>query len=339
MAALDVFRAVAKIADSDFLAIDVLPIVWTMSLGPLLNLQQFQQFMALIKSLSTRIEAEHMKKLQELSASNSASANRADFMSSLAPSTRANGLDDTNGDIDDFESLVLGRNKQKSNNAMDHGFDAWASAPATATARPSGSGSGTHSPAATFSWSTPPPPPPTTTATLRPPINNNVSRTVTPDQSLSSFAALQPQSAFNQTLTPSRPGMPPSQPTQWPKSSTMNSTNAWSSNATLQPSISTSNYAPTTPNYAPTTLNYSSTSLQPQQSSSNPWAIPAPQQSMNGFARPPPQSNISYGGFNIAPPPVPVQAQQQIPRQNGTAQAQAQTNGQRSGIDKYESLL
>jgi hypothetical protein len=40
MAALNVFRQVGRLADSDFLAMEVLPIVWSMSLGPLLNLEQ-----------------------------------------------------------------------------------------------------------------------------------------------------------------------------------------------------------------------------------------------------------------------------------------------------------
>jgi SCY1-like protein 2 len=40
MAALSVFREVGKIADIDFTAIEVLPILWSFSLGPLLNLQQ-----------------------------------------------------------------------------------------------------------------------------------------------------------------------------------------------------------------------------------------------------------------------------------------------------------
>jgi len=40
MAALSVFRQVGKIADADFVAMEVLPIMWAFSLGPLLNLQQ-----------------------------------------------------------------------------------------------------------------------------------------------------------------------------------------------------------------------------------------------------------------------------------------------------------
>ena len=52
MAVLRVFKQVAEVADSDYLAMEVLPLLWQFSLGPLLNLQQFQAFMALIKALS-----------------------------------------------------------------------------------------------------------------------------------------------------------------------------------------------------------------------------------------------------------------------------------------------
>ena len=40
MAALSVFKQVGKMADADFVAIEVLPVVWAMSLGPLLDLEQ-----------------------------------------------------------------------------------------------------------------------------------------------------------------------------------------------------------------------------------------------------------------------------------------------------------
>ncbi|KKY15593.1 putative protein kinase [Phaeomoniella chlamydospora] len=69
MAALKVFRQVGKIADTDFLATDVLPIMWAFSIGPLLSLQQFQAFMTLIKSLSAKIENEQIKKLKDLGSS------------------------------------------------------------------------------------------------------------------------------------------------------------------------------------------------------------------------------------------------------------------------------
>lgn len=67
IAALNVLRQVGGVADSDFVATEILPILWGMSLGPLLDLKQFQLFMDLIKSLSSRVEVEQSRKLQELS--------------------------------------------------------------------------------------------------------------------------------------------------------------------------------------------------------------------------------------------------------------------------------
>jgi SCY1-like protein 2 len=67
IAALNVLREVGGVADADFVAMDLLPILWSMSLGPLLDLKQFQSFMELIKSLSSKVEAEQTRKLQDLS--------------------------------------------------------------------------------------------------------------------------------------------------------------------------------------------------------------------------------------------------------------------------------
>lgn len=108
MAALAVFKQVGRIADTDFLATECLPVLWSFSLGPLLDMQQFQEYMKLIKSLSTRIETEQMRKLRELS-SNSNTTRNNDLMN--VGSTDA--FFDSNGnDVggDDFERLVLGKN-------------------------------------------------------------------------------------------------------------------------------------------------------------------------------------------------------------------------------------
>ncbi|PHH85793.1 hypothetical protein CDD83_11153 [Cordyceps sp. RAO-2017] len=42
VAALNVFRLVGQVADAEFVAMEILPILWSMSLGPLLDLGQFQ---------------------------------------------------------------------------------------------------------------------------------------------------------------------------------------------------------------------------------------------------------------------------------------------------------
>lgn len=158
MAALSLLRQVGKIADTDFLALEVLPILWSFSLGPLLDVQHFRSFMDLIRSLSSRIEREQMKKLQELSASNRASTGRA--LDGMAG--RTNGFGGSNiasTDEDDFERLVLGK-------------PAAEPAPKPSTQVPA------------FSWS----------SAMNPgPQANPASRSVTPDTTtLSSFPSLQP---------------------------------------------------------------------------------------------------------------------------------------------------
>jgi SCY1-like protein 2 len=100
IAALNVLRVVGENADTDYVAMDILPILWSMSLGPLLDLKQFQSFMELIKSLSSRVEVEQTKKLQELSGSNGSRAKgNDDFMSFGATNAFSNGASD-NGEID-----------------------------------------------------------------------------------------------------------------------------------------------------------------------------------------------------------------------------------------------
>lgn len=197
MAALRVFRQVGEVADSDYLAMEVLPILWTMSLGPLLNLQQFQAFMSLIKSMSGKIEREHTRKLQELSSSNgTVSTGRATVggRNAMGAGSR-NGL--SNGDDADFETLVSGRKQAENNDLMnDWGI------PAAATANTQSSTSSRRNDAPTFSWQTPAP-----TSGSRTPMSSlqqqsSTQRSITPD--LAAFAALTPSSQFSRPLQPGR---------------------------------------------------------------------------------------------------------------------------------------
>jgi SCY1-like protein 2 len=114
-----VFKAIGNQVDSDFLAIDILPILWQFSLGPLLNLSQFQAYMSLIKSLSARVENEQRRKLQELGTGNTTSvSSRNDFMS-FGGLPGANGQDAMNGNGEtDFEALVRGEKQGKSNEGI-----------------------------------------------------------------------------------------------------------------------------------------------------------------------------------------------------------------------------
>lgn len=194
MAALAVFRQVGKIVDTDFLAMDILPILWSFSLGPLLNLEQFQEFMSLIKSLSARIEQEQTRKLRDLSSSNAnglSNTSRANDLMNVGSTNAlfgANGADDVGES--DFERLVLGKGAS-STTSNDIFGDSLRSGPQGVQS--------SQAQAPVFSWSTPVTSPTSASATF----SGSGSRAITPDQSLNSFATLNPISNGHHTTTQS----------------------------------------------------------------------------------------------------------------------------------------
>ncbi|KAL4062044.1 kinase-like domain-containing protein [Scleroderma yunnanense] len=94
MATLSVQEAMGSKIDRDAVATLVLPQLWVMSMGPLLNIEQFQRFMTVIRKLGDRVEKEHNQFLRDSQRleDRSATANGA------APLTLNSSLD--------FESLV-----------------------------------------------------------------------------------------------------------------------------------------------------------------------------------------------------------------------------------------
>lgn len=318
MAAHDVFKAIAPQVDSDFLAIDILPILWQFSLGPLLNLPQFQAYMTLIKSTSARVEQEQTRKLQELGANSTTATSRNEFMSFGGPPA-SNGFDSTSGaDDTNFEALVRGSNQGTTGGSDMLGGDPWANASANASAssstvlpsRPANRADNASPAPATFSWSTPSvsPPPPTN---LSAPQGN--SRAITPDNTFaslnSSFPAMNPtnpgigspifaQQQQNRpamgmnsmiappTTTPSYTA--PSSGIDWSKATT-SSTSTWGSsttNNTMSSGLSNfSAIAPSQPQHQP-----------PRQATASPYSA---------FSiAPPPIKPASSGTFSIAPPPM-----------------------------------
>ncbi|KAK2932849.1 hypothetical protein FoTM2_007308 [Fusarium oxysporum f. sp. vasinfectum] len=321
MAALNVLRVVGSVADAEFVAMEILPILWSMSLGPLLNLKQFQGFMELIKSLSRRVEDEQTRKLQELGGpSNGAAAPSEDFMA--FGGVTGTTFDQNNGATeDDFENLVKGR----------------MGSPRSSTATPSWDDpakSKSSTPAPTFSWSTPPPP--TNNPALKPPAQKAPSfRTVTPD--LGRFEALTPSSTqFSQPLqpTPSQPFQPPTQLQQQPlapqqplTASTSGSSINWSAAAKATPSpwgnssgfgtsASTGNMGSSMAN-----MSLNSTSRQPS------------------FTLPPPPGNTSTTPSSFTMPPPPTNWSGMSSMSNATQNTTQNNTGQKSGLDKYESLI
>ncbi|KFY12542.1 hypothetical protein V492_03815 [Pseudogymnoascus sp. VKM F-4246] len=338
LAALKVLQQVSSEADTEFIAMEILPILWTMSLGPLLDLKQFQAFIDLIKSLSTKVEHEHTKKLQELSGSNTGMKNAAgndDFMSfgdlPAAFSSNANG-----GEDDDFERLVTGKytsNATASSAVADGGWDAAPNAPPKPAA-----------PAApTFSWSTTPSPSPgpsspafgSMSAAMRP---QAPSRTITPD--LSRFDSLQPSTTqFSQPLQPVSSAFVQPPPTQaavnWQTAAAPSSSNIWASSS---PTSTNSSFAPMVP-------------AQQQRQSSFTGAQPSMNTSMSNLSMS--QQQKPTTPFSLPPPPTwsqqPQQPTQQqgwgaftSPQQQGQGGSQGQGGqqpAQKKGLDAFESLL
>lgn len=315
MAAHDVFKAIAPQVDSEFLAMDVLPILWQFSLGPLLNLPQFQAYMTLIKSTSARVEQEQTRKLQELGANSTTATSRNEFMSFGGPPA-ANGFDSNGGDDTNFEALVRGGNQGPTSGSDMLGGDTWGNASANASAlsstilptRPANRANNVSPAPAAFAWSTPPvsPPPPTN---LSAPQGN--SRAITPDNAFSSlnssFPAMNPTNPGigSPTLSQqqSRPAMGMdsmmSQPTtapsyvapsagiDWSRANT-SSTSGWGSSSTSNTvSSGLSNFSAMTPS-------------QPQPPRQNHTSSP-----YSGFSiAPPPMKPANTGTFSIAPPPM-----------------------------------
>mgnify|MGYP006877408223 CR=1 FL=1 len=322
MAALDVFKAISNQVDSDFLAMDILPILWSFSLGPLLNLPQFQAYMTLIKSTSARVENEQTRKLQELGANNATATTRNEFMTFGGPPT-TNGFESSNGSGDtDFEALVRGDKQGGAPGGTDMlGGDPWANGSASAASstvlpsRPSANRSNNASPAATFSWSTPPVSPPPNTNLSAP---KQQSRAVTPDTTLntlnSSFPALSAanpgigSSSFAPPQQQVRPVMSmnsmmsSSTPTPSYGANTQSSGIDWSKAGS---SMASNNTWGNTSSTANTTTSHQTSSF-----SSFPAIAPPPSQGRQGSPyssfsiAPPPMKPAGASSFSIAPPPM-----------------------------------
>ncbi|CAD0107182.1 unnamed protein product [Aureobasidium uvarum] len=233
------------VVDSDFLAMEALPILWSFSLGPLLDLEQFQAFMTLIKNLSSRIEREHTRKLQELGSSNGAGSARlgAKQPSAFQSGTTTNGGEGTaTPDImnDWGPPAAKPASTQPPTTSQGSPFSTWTSAAPAQTSR---------------------------LTSLQPSANQ---RTVTPDLN-TSFAALTPASPFNAPLQPSNPNFT-SPPLNRAASNTASSIN-WSAASTTPNAKSTwsSQQRPTNGgSFPPPTQRQSSFTIAPPPSFKTP---------------------------------------------------------------------
>lgn len=311
MAALTVFKQVGKVADTDYLALEVLPTLWSFSLGPLLNLEQFQGFMTLIKSLSTKIETEQTRKLSELnSPTNGSARSGAASFGGMNGSSAANGMG-VSDEATDFESLVTGRRQKQQEDLFDAGWDASATRPAVARTQSLQQ----KNEAPRFAWSTTPSPAVQSPIQTQP--TGGITRTITPDN-LGSFASLMPQ-----TRAASGNTMPTMQPMQ-PQMGSFGQTSAMPTMQPMQPHRATGSM---------------SAAVGSAPGASIDWSRPAGQAWNSG-------QSAANNSFSIASPPPGAGMTVQMPMRGSSASNNAAGQTQqmgapkpRSGLDKYESLI
>lgn len=321
MAAHEVLKVVGQTADIEFIALDILPILWNMSLGPLLSLKQFQAFMDLIKSLSRKVEDEHSKKLQELTGpSNGATAAPAEDFMAFGGLT-GTAFDPANGsDENDFEALVKGRSSTSKDTSHGGAFPSWDDNPPSASASAVSRSAGSPQPP-TFSWSTPTATPkPGQLGAIKTQQQGSGFRTVTPD--LSGFGALTPTSTqFSKPLQPAQPmqsAFPPPPLSQshtgtstssinWPSGGAPAATslsNPWASTTSStmgQQQASSSAFGNLGSSMNSLALNAQRPmGLQPSSSSTSSFSLPPPPTTNTGgsssFSLPPPQASAPAGG-------------------------------------------
>ncbi|KAG5366744.1 Protein kinase-like protein SCY1 [Yarrowia sp. B02] len=63
MAMLSLYETLVKMLDVEVIANEVIPVLWSMAVGPKYTVAQFEQFMTCIKQFSTKVETEQKKKL------------------------------------------------------------------------------------------------------------------------------------------------------------------------------------------------------------------------------------------------------------------------------------
>ncbi|OAA63856.1 protein kinase domain-containing protein ppk32 [Cordyceps fumosorosea ARSEF 2679] len=369
MASLNVLGIVGDIADADFVAMDILPILWSMSLGPLLNLKQFQAFMALIKTLSRRVEDEQTRKLQELAGTpnGATAAPNEDFLAFGGVTGTAFDSGSNGATADDFEALVKGKATGSSPNPGSNGFASWdapqANPVATAAAK-----SPISPQAPAFSWSTQAPVSPAASggrSSFSPQQQQASFRTVTPD--LARFEPMAPSSTqYSQPLQPSTSSF--AQPASATTQSTSSSIN-WGATAASTPNPWTSTSGVSTPNYsnmgAGTASMASSMASLSIGGGHQPQRPPLPSQTTSFSLPPPPGAGASkssaFGDMQSSSASawatsgssmggMMAQQQQQQRTMSGSGMGMVNTGGgtnasanaagqSKSGLDKYQSLI
>ncbi|GAA5916469.1 hypothetical protein JCM6882_006468 [Rhodosporidiobolus microsporus] len=300
IATLAVHEEMGKKCEVEAIATLILPQLWSMSIGPLLNVDQFTRFMTVIDALSLRVKSEHSKHLAELKRLEESSGGGA---ANGPANTGLGAVSVGQGAVTDFESLVRGSvNGRKVDGLGGRGsqVDIFADESPAVTPMPTGGG-----------FSSPPlpalpanSPPFASTPTFSPPLqqpslNRLSSNTSTTSASRSSLGA-RPLAAgnFNSSAFPSPPASAPSaslaQQQQQPKPT---------------PSSSLRSFAPIQPGPARTGSSHSVGTLS--SSTSSAYTAPTPNYnlslsttSQNGGGLPPLQPTSSSLYSAASPPPI-----------------------------------
>ncbi|PYH97562.1 kinase-like protein [Aspergillus ellipticus CBS 707.79] len=312
MAALSVFRQIATVADTDFLALEVLPVLWSFSLGPLLNIRQFAEFMTLIKTISSKIEREQTRKLQELSSGDSSGFQNGTESPLTASNISSHSIADNTKD--NFERLVLGRGTAT---PSDQNIDPWgniASGPSTTQV------TAQMSPSTGFSWSSKTVSAPAKGGTVTGHSNISV-RSVTPDYNLSSFPSLDPTARTKSPPVQTFPKIYPSPSSSWNVPSALNNQQSSQRSSAPSPSLgalaSMKANSPMLGQSSQPAPNYSAFSIPPP---------PSVHESIGSFGSSNGLANTTVSA-NATPSPFP---------NNSSFSLQG---AQKQGLDKYESLL
>lgn len=311
MAALKVFRQIGTVADTDFLALEVMPILWSFSLGPLLDLSQFKAFMDVIKSMSGKIEAEQLRKLQELSSSKGGDSRTMSPTHNM-PSGAITHSNQVVGAEDDFEKLVLGNKNAERTDV----FEGALSEGQRLTQNPP-----------SFSWA---------------PASTSITSSTTSNQSFPSLPTLQPQ-PLSRSITPdvSASAFPSLQPMQ------QSSASIWGAPAPTTASVQSQHQVLQPSSFL---SNTSSLASPPVSSSNTSWQLPPPpgaQRSLNsGFSpsiAPPPSNSAPANYNNFGMPLQPVSGVSGFTGSMNVLQPQKPqlpvSQQKKTGLDKYESLL
>ncbi|WWC96791.1 hypothetical protein V866_003665 [Kwoniella sp. B9012] len=107
MATLAVHEAMGAKVDREAIATLVLPQLWAMSMGPLLNADQFTKFMTVVKTLGARVEQEHSQHLRDVHRIEAQTASLAAQNTFSLNGSTPNLGGGAGGEMD-FETLVRG---------------------------------------------------------------------------------------------------------------------------------------------------------------------------------------------------------------------------------------